>query len=57
MADESISMPSGLGGLTRFKEEYDSILKLKPIHVMGYIVLIVAFVIILNIFFPITSAA
>ena len=55
MADSDINVPSGLGGLLRFKEEYDSYLKLKPIHVIGFIILIIAFVIILNIFFPITS--
>ncbi|MEK6883249.1 MAG: preprotein translocase subunit Sec61beta [Nanoarchaeota archaeon] len=49
-----ISVPSGFGGLLRFKEEYESVIKLKPIHVVGFIILIIAFVIILNVFFPLT---
>ncbi len=57
MADTNISVPSGLGGLMRFNEEYDSVFMLKPVHVIGFIVLIIAFVIILNIFFPIAPPA
>lgn len=59
MAQQSsdINVPSGFGGLLRFKEEYESYIKLKPIHVVGFIIIIIAFVIILNIFFPITTSA
>lgn len=47
MAD-GIDLPSGAGGLVRFKEEYASFFNMKPIHVIVFIVLIVAFRISLN---------
>ncbi len=50
MAD--INMPAGFGGLMRYKEEYKSKLMLKPAHVIGFIIVVVLFVIALNIFFP-----
>jgi len=43
MVDNSVNMPSGFGGLVRFKEEYESKLNLKPIHIIIFIILIVAF--------------
>lgn len=51
MADSNISMPSGIGGLLRYSEEYETKFPLKPIHVMGFIVLIIAFRILLPSFF------
>ena len=48
-----ISMPSSSGGLMRYNEEYKSSIKLKPTHVVLFIIAIVAFVTILKIFFPI----
>jgi preprotein translocase subunit Sec61beta len=45
MAD--MSMPSGMSGLMRFKEEYVSKFMLKPIHVIAFIVAIIVFRIIL----------
>jgi preprotein translocase subunit Sec61beta len=53
MADNRISMPSTGGGLMRYNEEYKSKLMLKPTHVVLLIILIIAFVIILKIGFPI----
>jgi len=49
MADNTINLPSGFGGLTRFKEEYKSTFMLKPTHVIAFIILIVLFRIILPI--------
>jgi len=43
MADNAINMPSGFGGLTRFKEEYESRFNLKPAHIIIFVVLIVLF--------------
>jgi len=43
MADNRINMPSGFGGLMRFNEEYDSIFNLKPTHVIGFVIVIIAF--------------
>ena len=41
--DNRINMPSGFGGLMRFNEEYDSKFNLKPTHVIGFVIFIVAF--------------
>jgi len=41
MADDRISMPSGMGGLVRYFDEYKSNIRIKP----SYIVLLVALVI------------
>jgi len=50
MADTSLNMPSGLGGLMRYNEEYDTKFKLKPVHVIGFVVLIIAFRVLLSMF-------
>lgn len=49
MADE-INMPSAFGGLTRYNEEYKSKFNLKPVHVIGFLILIILFRISLGIF-------
>jgi preprotein translocase subunit Sec61beta len=51
MADNKINMPAGFGGLTRFSEEYDSLINLKPTHVIVFVVLIVLFRLSLNMIF------
>jgi preprotein translocase subunit Sec61beta len=43
MAQEGISLPAGFGGLTRFKEEYESKINLKPSHIILFVILIVIF--------------
>ncbi len=50
MADSGVNMPSGLGGLVRFKEEYQSKFNLSPVHVVVFILLLVVFRIALGIF-------
>ncbi len=50
MADNSINVPSGFGGLVKFKEEYESKFNLKPIHVVVFVILIVAFRVVLPFF-------
>jgi preprotein translocase subunit Sec61beta len=50
MADENINIPAGFGGLIKFKEEYESKFSLKPIHIIIFIILIVAFRILLPFF-------
>jgi preprotein translocase subunit Sec61beta len=49
MAD-GLNLPSGTGGLVRFKEEYQSKFNLKPTHVIGFVILILVFRIALGIF-------
>ena len=51
MADNSVNLPGGFGGLTRFREEYDSRFKLKPSHVVVFVLLIVAFRVLLPVVF------
>jgi len=51
MADNQIHMPAGFGGLMRFDEEYASKINLKPTHVIGFIILIIAFRIFLGVWF------
>jgi len=40
---EKISMPAGMGGLTRYFEEYKSKIQLKPSYVILMIILLIAF--------------
>ncbi len=42
-ADKSVNLPSGYGGLVRFNEEYSSLVNLKPLHVIIFILFLVAF--------------
>ena len=48
MAD--LQMPAGFGGLMRYKEEYDSKLKVGPGVVIAMIAAVIALVVGLNIF-------
>ncbi len=41
--DNKINLPGGFGGLMRFSEEYASYFNLKPIHVLAFVLAIVAF--------------
>jgi preprotein translocase subunit Sec61beta len=50
MAESNVNMPSGFGGLMRFKDEYKSIFTLKPTHVIAFITLIIIFRILLGVF-------
>ncbi len=52
MANNMINMPTSGGGLMRYNEEYKSKFMLKPAHVILFIILIVAFVLILKLFIP-----
>jgi len=40
--DESVNLPSGYGGLVRFKEEYSSLINLKPTYVIFFLIFLVA---------------
>ncbi len=51
----TINMPGGFGGLMRYSEEYESKLMLKPIHVIGFITLIIILRIVLPFFFSTTA--
>jgi len=45
--DNRIHLPGGFGGLMRYNEEYASYFNLRPAHVIGFVVLIIAFRIVL----------
>lgn len=55
MGNLGISMPAGSGGLMRYNEEYKSSIKLKPSHVILFLILVVVAVAVLKIFFPISA--
>ena len=47
MAQERISMPSGMGGLMRYFDEYKSKIKIKPGHIIIMCVVVIAIMIFL----------
>ncbi|MDD5012281.1 MAG: preprotein translocase subunit Sec61beta [Candidatus Nanoarchaeia archaeon] len=49
MAD-GVNVPSGMGGLVKFKEEYESKFNLKPTHIVVFVILIVVFRVALGFF-------
>ena len=51
--DNQVSMPGVFGGLMRYNEEYDSKYKLKPEHVIAFVVLLAVLVLGLKYFAPI----
>jgi preprotein translocase subunit Sec61beta len=53
---QGMQMPGAFGGLMRYNEEYKSKFMIKPSQVVLFIILIVAFVAIMKIFFPIPVA-
>ena len=53
MAQQGVNLPSGMGGLMRYNEEYKSSIKLNPAHVVILIILIITLVVSLKYFYPI----
>jgi preprotein translocase subunit Sec61beta len=51
MADNSVNMPAGFGGLTRYNEEYNSKFKFGPGVVIGMIIAVIVLVVGLRFFF------
>lgn len=50
MADQGISMPSGMSGLTRYFDDYKSNFQLTPTHVVILVVLLIALEVGLRVF-------
>jgi preprotein translocase subunit Sec61beta len=48
--DNRIHMPAGFGGLMRYDEEHETKFRLKPIHVIAFVILIIAFRVALALF-------
>lgn len=53
MSNNMITMPSGMGGLMRYNEEYKSKVIITPTYVVLLMILIAVFVIVLKVFFPV----
>ncbi|MBL7100951.1 MAG: preprotein translocase subunit Sec61beta [Nanoarchaeota archaeon] len=49
---EKIQMPSSGGGLVRYFDDYKSKIEIKPIFVVGFIILVIVFEIYLHMFHP-----
>ena len=47
MAQDKISMPSGMGGLVRYFDEYQSKIKFKPGHIIVLCVVVIVIMIFL----------
>jgi preprotein translocase subunit Sec61beta len=50
MSQNKINVPSGFGGLINYGEEYESRFKIKPEHVVLFVVVVIVFVIALKLF-------
>ena len=50
--DNNISMPGVFGGLMRYNEEFDSKIKISPMHVILFAILLALGVLALEMFFP-----
>lgn len=48
MAQDKISMPSGIGGLVRYFDEYKSKIKFKPGHIIVLCVIVILIMIFLH---------
>jgi preprotein translocase subunit Sec61beta len=48
MAQDKVSMPSGMGGLVRYFDEYKSKFELKPGHIIIFIILVIIIEILLH---------
>ena len=53
MAENKIRMPGGFGGLMRYDDEYKSRIAISPGQVVGFVVLVILFVLVLKLFWPI----
>ncbi len=51
---EQLQVPMSMGGLVRYNQEYDSPFRINPSMVIVFVVLIIAFVLVLKYFFPLT---
>ena len=55
MSDNKINMPTGMGGLVNYHEEYQTRFMLNPSHVIAFALLIVVLIVGLKLFFPIAG--
>lgn len=43
MADEKIRLPSGIGGLVRYFDDYKSKIEINKLYFIGFVILVVIF--------------
>ncbi|MDP1695534.1 MAG: preprotein translocase subunit Sec61beta [archaeon] len=55
MGDNKIQMPGAFGGIMRYDEEYESRFKISPVQAIGFVVIVILFVLVLKMFWPITA--
>ncbi len=55
MAENKISLPGAFGGLMRYDEAYESRFMINPSTVVGFVIVIILFIIMLNLFRPISG--
>ncbi len=48
MAQDKISMPSGIGGLVRYFDEYKSKIRFKPSHIIVVAIIVMILILILH---------
>jgi len=48
MAQDKISMPSGIGGLVRYFDEYKSKIRFKPSHIVVISIIVMILILILH---------
>ena len=48
MAKDKVSMPSSMGGLTRYFDEYKSKISFKPEHILLIVVIVILLVLVLH---------
>ena len=48
MAQEKVSMPSGMGGIVRYFDEYKSKIRFKPSHIIVIAVVIIIIILVLH---------
>ena len=49
MADQRVNLPSGIGGLVRYFDDYKSKIEFKPEHLLAAIVLVIVSEILLHV--------
>ncbi|MEK6914401.1 MAG: preprotein translocase subunit Sec61beta [Nanoarchaeota archaeon] len=55
MSNQQLQMPSSFGGLMRYNEEYKSTFKFSPTQVIIFIVIVIVFVAVMKIFWPVSG--
>jgi len=48
--DNKVSMPSGIGGLVRYFDEYKSSIELQPMHVVFLCIAVIVFMVLMHMF-------